>query len=74
MEITALAEVPDHSDPDMCHIYKGPDVSCEQPICGIEELKNNNECFGQPKPQARTQRKEEIYTEKHWLPIQQQLK
>lgn len=36
MEITALAELPDHSDPDMCHIYKGPDVSREQPIPEIK--------------------------------------
>lgn len=36
MEITALAELPDHSDPDLCRIYKAPDVSCEQPIPEIK--------------------------------------
>lgn len=36
MEITALAELPDQSDPDTCHIYKGPDVPCEQPIPEIK--------------------------------------
>lgn len=36
MEITALAELPDHGDPDMCCIYKGPDASCEQPIPEIK--------------------------------------
>lgn len=30
IEITAAAELPDHSDPDTCHIYKGLDMSYEQ--------------------------------------------
>lgn len=36
MEITALAELPDHSDPDRRSIYKAPDVSCEQPVPEIK--------------------------------------
>lgn len=38
VEITASAELSDHSDPDTCHIYKGPDVSCEQPIPEIKAV------------------------------------
>lgn len=36
MAIIASAELPDRSDPDTCHIYKGLDVSCEH---SIPELK-----------------------------------
>lgn len=46
MEIIASAELSDHSDPDTCLIYKGPDVSCEQPIPEIKavgkELKSDD--------------------------------
>lgn len=38
MEITASAELSDHSDPDTCHIYKGPDVSHEQPVSVIKAV------------------------------------
>lgn len=53
MEIIASAELSDHSDPDTCHIYKGPDVSSEQPIPEIKAVglkakarqqNNNQEC------------------------------
>ena len=36
--IIASAELSDHSDPDTCHNYKGPDVFCEQPIPQIKAV------------------------------------